>query len=914
MFNGQESVLWKNVRDAFGDELSAMYKTLRSMNDGDASHESPFSYYRVAKLFTEHQSVWPEAMWNEDAFIKYLQPYLLNNEDYLGMLQGNKASQRDWWLFNAFRYRDSKYRCGDAEAQSIKLRCYAVGDITITPYSHIYGRVKYGSYTTSKRCTRNQSYVMECGLDQMNDTETYVYSADRIASVGDLSHLLIGQADFSAATKLQNIKLGDEDPTYENLNLGTGSNRLSVGSNDLLTSVNIANCKALGTGDQKSVDFSGCIGLKTLTAVGTKLKGVDLPNGGRLETLRLPATLTNFTIRNQKNLQNLYFEGLGNLETLYVEGTPNVPIEDLILENPNLNRVRLINVDWTAEDTESLEATYEKLLTCAGMNADGSNAPKAVVEGTVRVNDTVPDELLNSIAADFPELVVVVNGVIYCIVVFRDWDATLLDMQRCVSGGNVVDPVQSGRIQTPTRQSTAQYDFTYIGWNGSLSNVTRNMTLVAQYRNDIRSYAYRFLNNDGTVLKSGTADYGTTVTPPADPSYVPEDEDMVFEGWLPSDLTITGDTDFVAQYRDIATPLSKYLARTMTEYESDTADVVAQYAFYQQTVLLTVKTSATTIGQYAFYGCTALTTVDLTDTSPVTIQANAFYGCAKLTHVIIRSTTVSTLSSLTAFAGSMLARGKGAIYVPADLVDDYKAATNWSNYAEYIYPITAYPVTDFSTISDSWSTIIGNANYATDYKIGDTKLLDLGMKGEVYMELVAMDTDDKADGSGKARMTWLSKDIIEIQTMNTEQKTVDGETAFTAGGWENTDMRAYLKNTIKPLIPQVVREAIVEVTKVSGTYTGGARVVNGQNTTDDVWIPSSREMYNSTAYETTGAVYSTKFKFDTDRVKYDTNGVARFWWLRSTDSATSFRCASQGGAHLTNSAKGTSGLVLGFCI
>ena len=95
VYNGQNSVLWKNVRDGFASELRTMYTTLRSGQS--------FNYATISAMFTDHQKVWPEAMWNEDAFLKYLQPYLTANENYLAMLQGNKASQRDWWLFNRFR-------------------------------------------------------------------------------------------------------------------------------------------------------------------------------------------------------------------------------------------------------------------------------------------------------------------------------------------------------------------------------------------------------------------------------------------------------------------------------------------------------------------------------------------------------------------------------------------------------------------------------------------------------------------------------------------------------------------------------------------------------------------------------------------------------------------------------------------
>ena len=41
----------------------------------------------------EHQSkCWPEALWNEDAKLKYLDVYLTEGEEYFDMCQGNKRT------------------------------------------------------------------------------------------------------------------------------------------------------------------------------------------------------------------------------------------------------------------------------------------------------------------------------------------------------------------------------------------------------------------------------------------------------------------------------------------------------------------------------------------------------------------------------------------------------------------------------------------------------------------------------------------------------------------------------------------------------------------------------------------------------------------------------------------------------
>ena len=93
VFNGQESVLWKNVRAAFSKELAAMYRTLRSTG--------ALSYSKVERMFEEHQEKWGEAVFNEDAYFKYLAPLIEDGDGaYLSMLQGSKAEQRKWWLYN----------------------------------------------------------------------------------------------------------------------------------------------------------------------------------------------------------------------------------------------------------------------------------------------------------------------------------------------------------------------------------------------------------------------------------------------------------------------------------------------------------------------------------------------------------------------------------------------------------------------------------------------------------------------------------------------------------------------------------------------------------------------------------------------------------------------------------------------
>lgn len=94
------------------------------------------------------------------------------------------------------------------------------------------------------------------------------------------------------------------------------------------------------------------------------------------------------------------------------------------------------------------------------------------------------------------------------------------------------------------------------------------------------------------------------------------------------------------------------------------------------------------VGTHAFYGCTALTTVDVPNVT--SISANAFEKCSALIALILRGDTVCSLVNTSALTGSAIASGTGYIYVPAALVDNYKAATNWSTYADQIRAIEDY--------------------------------------------------------------------------------------------------------------------------------------------------------------------------------------------------------------------------------
>ena len=228
---------------------------------------------------------------------------------------------------------------------------------------------------------------------------------------------------------------------------------------------------------------------------------------------------------------------------------------------------------------------------------------------------------------------------------------------------------------------------------------------------------------------------------------------------------------------------------------------------------------------------------------------------------------------------------------------------NTSCYAQFAAP-------DPNRIKDDWDTIISKiANGTADYKVGNYKPLDLGTEGVVNMQIIGKNTSPLASGSGTATYDWLSMELLKTDHRMNASNT-------TEGGWEASEMRTYLKETIKPLIPENVRNAIKPVTKYSRIFRSGS-AVNDVASTEDVWIPSRHEMFDGTTeyYETKGPRYSEIFPDNASRKKMKAGASsASWWWLRSANNDINFNIVNSDGSSNYNSASTAGALALGFSL
>ena len=667
VFNGQNNVFWSNLRECFADEIRDEYRRLRTELGADG--KALLSYDRVNDLFSAHQSQWCEAIFNEDAWRKAVEPLeKVGDPQYLPMQQGKKEQHFKHWMFNRFRYLDSKFETGAAldDENRIMMRAHAQGNIWLTSYINMYGQVYFNAARAEHRMKRDQAYEFVWSAEGAEDAVIGVNSAPMITSLGDLSPLMLEYAHIQYAKHLTELKIGDGSSGYVNDNFVS----LTLGNNTLLRKLDVRNCTNL----TQSVDASGCTNIEEVYFDGSSIAGLSLPNGGILKTLHLPATVTNLTLRNQTKLTEFVMPGYQNITTLRLENVGAVvPVVDILATIPANSRVRLIGFDWSVDSAEDIVSFCDHLDAMRGLDENGNNTDKAQVSGTVRVR-TITGHQLASIQERYPDINVVYESLAVFVYFYDDTGENLLQIVELARGD---DAVYTGAM--PTKENTAQYEYTFAGWSATpggkadaniLKDIDLGGNVYAAFTAIVKTYTVRWYNGS-TLLETDTVPYGTMpIYDGAEPVYTGtgDPSEYSFNGWNPAVVTVTGDATYTAKFKYTGYYYDKIIARSISgEY---------------------TNALATSIGKYALYYCKSLTTVDFPLVT--SIDFNAF-SSTPLTALILRSETVCTAIASPGLTSICY------IYVPRALVDTYKSATNWSRYAAQFRALEDYTVDGTTT-------------------------------------------------------------------------------------------------------------------------------------------------------------------------------------------------------------------------
>jgi glucan-binding YG repeat protein len=105
---------------------------------------------------------------------------------------------------------------------------------------------------------------------------------------------------------------------------------------------------------------------------------------------------------------------------------------------------------------------------------------------------------------------------------------------------------------TPTKEPTAEFTYTFAGWEPAVVAVTGDATYTAKFMEVKRSYTVTWLNADGTTFATTTVAYGDMPTAPESTptkaAAANETGSYTFTGWTPELAVVEGDQTYTASF------------------------------------------------------------------------------------------------------------------------------------------------------------------------------------------------------------------------------------------------------------------------------------------------------------------------------------------------------------------------------
>jgi len=519
-FNAESNTIWVNIQQAFASELSDLYITLRG--------RGAFNANSIINKWDNYQAKRPHAAMAADAYNKYILPYkttgvIVGNDtepkgydsSYLDSLQGSKTYPRKQFLTYQSKYMDGKYGYR-IPGSAITLRANAtVGtteDLTVKAYAKTYVTLIVDNGTKVTRKIAKGGTAVFGNTTVHSNATIYFTPESLIEYVAPLATTSATTFTATGAYKLSSVELGDG----ENINTAWNANSKFDVPSEVLKTLSIRNL----TNFSQNLDLSVNAELESLDTRGTNAGVITLPAYAPLETIHLNSA-TGINAFNLNDVETFTMESGSNLTDVRVENCNSTFCNALVPYLTNATnasgsatrRIRMIGVDWTLTNAQLLLDIADKWK---GYNSLGQNINNPVIEGTVTVNSITQRALtrLNNVfgaglTITYKRLITEYE------ITYQNYDGTLLGTDYVQEGYTITDPFTQGLFETPTKPSNLTSDFTFDDWDNSIAGaVWEDKTFTATYTETAREYTIKFvvIDNDDVEHEnySTTAEYGDT--------------------------------------------------------------------------------------------------------------------------------------------------------------------------------------------------------------------------------------------------------------------------------------------------------------------------------------------------------------------------------------------------------------------
>lgn len=257
---------------------------------------------------------------------------------------------------------------------------------------------------------------------------------------------------------------------------------------------------------------------------------------------------------------------------------------------------------------------------------------------------------------------------------------------------------------------------------------------------------------------------------------------------------------------------------------------------------------------------------------------------------------------------------------------------SWEELAAIADLIEAAPDDDAGrAIAARWGLIDGEGRLTAQ-----THALELENGLTVDVRLIGILHDTVSDGGKKAGLTFMTSPI--------EVRGVNGS-ASSQGGWEGSELRAWLASEGLARFPDGLAGRIVPVAKLTNNTGKSDAVASVTETSDTLWLLSCREVCGQISWledefgylsdgaddllNAEGTQYEAFVQAGVDQGSDDASYLIMFyrgapvaWWYRTpyafeylaTTDDTFYQVSSSGYASTANLADAQAGVVVGFCL
>ena len=554
---------------------------------------------------------------------------------------------------------------------------------------------------------------VEEGTKTSADAGYLFFSLPNAASM-DLSNL-----DTSAATNMHSMFYGCQKLTTLNLSSWHTSkvtNMTNLFSNcTALTSLNLNGWNTSSVTSMESM-FNTCESLTSLD-----LSGLDTSSVTNMATLftrcsKLTSLNLNSWDTSSVTSMRAMFQLCKALISLDVSGWNISSVTDMSLMFGSCTALASLDLSgWDTQNVTNMSMMFNNCTALAtiyvgnGWNTDNVSNSKLMFSGSSQLvgskgttyDENYKDKAYAHIDGGTSNPGYFTQGVVKpktYTVTWKNYDGTTLETDQNVEEGTT--PSYDGA--TPTKTSTAQYSYTFSGWDKEITTVTGDVTYTAQFTETTNTYTVNWKNEDGTALETDTVEYGKT------PEYngeTPTKEgnaqySYTFSGWDNEPTAVTGDVTYTAEFDEFVI------------IHDD--DVFVNSTTTTPEVFVTDCRTADLLTEGTDY------TVTINNDSTVTVEgAGSYTGRVQKDYIVLDRKAVSSVANRRRAVHNAKANLSGEWYLPKNATN-IKAGiaristddTNVINYNIYRYGVKKFST--LKTTSGKYSfSLLMNSTHAT---------------------------------------------------------------------------------------------------------------------------------------------------------------------------------------------------------